>query len=98
MQICFFDIGLVSVFAGREANADWGVRSSPWNAEVWAGRTYVCASFSERIVKRTSRLVAVALAAFCIGWFTPPPEMAEVTHIEPAAGINEVLCTEAFGI
>jgi hypothetical protein len=83
IEICFFDVGLVSVFAARDAASNWGVERNGWTSEVWAGRTYVCASFSRRHVRQTARVFVIATLAFTLGWLVDPPDLtASVGFVE----------------
>jgi hypothetical protein len=82
MQLFYFDIGVMSVYAGREGRADWGIKTGDWNAELWAGKSYLCASFDERLVRRWERKLAIALLAFGIGWMMEPPHLFATDNVE----------------
>ena len=73
MERFYFDAGLLSVFAGRETNSDWGIETAPGTVEIWVGKTYLCASFVEAKIRTAVRTSAIAAIAFVIGWMLDPP-------------------------
>jgi hypothetical protein len=69
MEITTINLRAVEVFVGREDNKgrliEW--RARPWNAELWAGSIYVCASFDKRSCKRAVRRVICLSVGIAIG-------------------------------
>jgi hypothetical protein len=101
MELFYTDAYHVSLYVGREISADWGARTSPWNLEMWLGRTYVCASFAERRIKRDARIAAVFAFAFVMGWVTDPPQLMAISPIVQEQVIidsSPALLQDAFDI
>jgi hypothetical protein len=77
MERFYFDIGIVSVYVGREQSRDLGVRFNEGSTELWAGKTYVCADFSRRHIVKATRTCIYIATAFIVGLFIDPPDFAD---------------------
>jgi hypothetical protein len=95
MELFYFDVGIVSIYAGREASPEWGVRRQGWSTEVWAGRSYVCASFSRHYTRRAARKLIVGATCFFLGWSIEPPALAT---IEPLPLVQHTQTTHVHSI